>query len=141
MGFRLGQRSRERLEGVHPDLAEVVSLAIAYTTQDFSVLEGVRTLARQKALYAQGRTKPGKKVTWTLKSKHMKNPLTGYGHAVDLIPYPVDWNDTAKFDAIALAMFKAAKQLGIPLRWGADWDMDGDVRERGEYDSPHFELA
>ncbi len=135
MGFVLGSRSLERLKGVDPRLVNVVKLAISLSEIDFSVLEGVRTLARQRELYAQGRTKPGKIVTWTMKSKHIE------GKAVDLIPYPIDWNDLVKFNKIAAAMFRAAKQLGIKIRWGADWDGDGKPREKGETDSPHFELV
>lgn len=141
MGYRLSNKSRERLEGVHPKLIAVVERALQLTKQDFMVLEGVRTPQRQAELYAQGRSKPGRKVTWTLKSNHFVNPKSGYGHAVDVVPYPVDWNDTAKFDAIAVAMMKAAREQGVVLRWGADWDMDEDPREKGEYDSPHFELV
>lgn len=141
MGYRLSNRSRTRLEGVHPKLVAVVERAIEITKQDFLVLEGVRTPERQRELYAQGRSKPGRKVTWTLQSNHFVNDRTGYGHAVDLCPYPVDWDSTAKFDAIALAMMKAAKEQGVAIRWGADWDMDENTRERGEYDSPHFEIV
>ena len=141
MTFSLSARSVARLEGVHPDLVRVVRRAILKTSQDFLVLEGVRTPARQRELYAQGRTKPGPKVTWTLNSNHFVDPETGFGHAVDLCPYPVDWSDTAKFDKISEAMFAAARDLGIAIRWGADWDRDGKPRERGESDSPHFELA
>ena len=140
MTFRLSKQSLQRLEGVHPKLQSVVKLAITKTKQDFMVLEGVRTPERQRELYAQGRTKPGQVVTWTLTSNHFKNSKTGYGHAVDLVPYPVDWNDLKKFDEISRAMFEAAKELGVTLRWGADWDMDGKPRERGETDSPHFEI-
>lgn len=140
MAYVLGKRSLDNLEGVHPNLVKVVKRAIEITEQDFMVLEGVRALARQQQLYAQGRTKPGPKVTWTLNSNHFVNKKTGYGHAVDLVPYPVDWNDLAKFDAMARAMFQAANELNIPIRWGADWDRDGVWRERGETDSPHFEL-
>lgn len=153
--YVLGQRSLERLNGVHPDLASVVKRAIELTTQDFSVLEGVRTDKRQRELYGQGRTakelaavridpalaKPEMdQVTWTLKSNHFKQ-ADGYGHAVDLVPYPLDWNTLAKFDAIADAMAQASKELGVPIRHGADWDMDGKRRERGESDNPHFELV
>ena len=140
MTFKLGPASRKKLEGIHPDLASVVTRAIQLTTQDFSVTCGVRTLAEQKELYAQGRTKPGQIVTWTLKSRHLP-AADGLGRAVDLAPYPIDWNDLSKFDAIAKAMFDASKELGIPIRWGADWDQDGNPRERGETDSPHFELV
>lgn len=138
--FRLGFRSQQKLEGVHPTLVKVIERALQLSTIDFSVLEGVRTEARQKELYNQGRVTAGPIVTWTLKSRHFKQP-DGYGHAVDLVPSPVDWNDLKKFDAIAAAMFAAAKELGVDLRWGADWDQDGNKRERGETDSPHFEFA
>jgi len=120
-----------------------VKLAIKKTKVDFSVLEGVRTPQRQQELYAQGRTKPGPVVTWTLTSNHFVDPRTGYGLAVDLVPYPVDWEGPTrfpKFDEISRAMFEAAKELGVTIRWGADWDMDGNPRERGETDSPHFEI-
>jgi len=140
MTYALGAKSKERLEGVHPDLVNVVEMAILLTKQDFMVLEGVRTPERQAELYAQGRTKPGQKVTWTLKSNHFKNPHTGYGHAVDLVPFPVDWSHK-KLDVVSKAMFAAADTLGVEIRWGADWDRDGLPREKGESDSPHFELV
>jgi len=138
--FTLGKTSRARLKGVHPQLVRVVERAIELTQVDFLVLEGVRTPQRQRELYAQGRTKPGPKVTWTLTSNHFVK-ADGFGHAVDLCPWPVDWTDLKKFDAISRAMFAAADELGVKIRWGADWDLNGKPRERGESDSPHFELA
>jgi peptidoglycan L-alanyl-D-glutamate endopeptidase CwlK len=140
MTFSLSARSLKRLNGVHPDLRRVIQRAILKSDQDFAVLEGVRTPERQKHLYAQGRTRPGPKVTWTLTSNHFVK-ADGFGHAVDLAPFPIDWSDPRKFDAIAAAMFAAADDLAIPIRWGADWDRDGKPRERGESDSPHWELA
>lgn len=140
MTFALGAKSLAKLEGVHPNLVKVVKRAIQISDQDFMVLEGVRTLKRQKELYAQGRTKPGPKVTWTLNSRHIPK-ADGLGHAVDLVPYPVDWNTASKFDAIYKAMMVAADDLGVQIRSGMDWDGDGKLREAKEYDSPHFELA
>lgn len=143
MAFRLGAQSLARLKGVHPQLVRVVQRAIEISTVDFMVLEGVRTPQRQRELYAQGRTKPGPKVTWTLTSNHFVKS-DGFGHAVDLVPWPVDWEGPTrfpKFDEISRAMFAAADELGVKIRWGADWDGDGKPRERGETDSPHFELG
>lgn len=144
MAYVLGAKSKGRLAGVSPKLVAVVERAIELTTQDFTVTEGVRTLARQKELYAQGRTAPGPVVTATLNSKHRVQP-DGYGHAVDIPPYPINWDNTlenlARFDAVSKAMFAAAKELKVKIRWGADWDQDGKPRERGESDSPHFELV
>lgn len=138
--YQLGKQSLQRLAGVHPALIAVVVLAITKTEQDFLVLEGVRTQQRQLELWAQGRTTPGDIVTWTKTSRHIPD-ADGWGRAVDLVPYPVDWDDPKKFNAISQAMMSAAQELGVVLRWGADWDSDGNPREKGETDSPHFELG
>ncbi len=138
MTFVLGAKSLARLQGVDPRLVRVVKRAIALTAVDFTVIEGVRSKERQAELFAQGRTKPGKIVTWTMKSKHID------GLAVDLAPWvngAIDWNDLKKFDAIAKAMSEAAASLGVKIRWGANWDGDDKPREKGEGDSPHFELV
>lgn len=138
-GRSLTKTSLDRLNGVDPRLVKVVHRALQLSTVDFMVVEGLRTLERQKQLYAQGRTAPGKVVTWTLKSKHLD------GLAVDLAPIKtdgqIDWTDLSKFDALARAMFTAAAELGVKIRWGADWNQNGRPREKGESDSPHFELV
>ncbi len=135
--------TRARLAGVHPNLVQVVEAAADGLPFDLAVVEGLRSEARQAQLYAQGRTTPGPKVTWTMASKHRRQ-ADGYGHAVDLAPFvggKIDWTAGARFDAIAHAIFAAARAAGVAVRWGADWDRDGNPRERGETDSPHFELA
>ncbi len=160
MAITLGQRSLSRLVGVHPDLVRVVKRAAAIATpeDDFTVLEGVRDREQMAINYGKGRTAaqceakgvPGKyaqpkaaKVTWLndpYKSNH-RIMFDGFGRALDLAPYPVDWNNLARFDRLALLMFRAASIEGVAIRWGADWDGDGKLREKGEGDSPHFELA
>lgn len=149
MSFNFGNKSNERLASVKPQLAAVVRRALELTTQDFFVLEGRRTKKAQQEYFGAGRTaaelkaagvdpslaRPSERQkTWTLNSKHLT------GDAVDVCPWPVDWDTLSKFDAIAKAMFAAAKELKTPIRWGHDWDRDGIVRERGESDGPHFEL-
>ena len=152
MTYKLSQRSLDRLKGVDQKLVAVVKRAIELSPIDFMVLDGVRTREQCMINYGKGRTAaqcqakgvPAKyaqpkvaKVTW------LNNPFASkhcFGKAVDLVPYPVDWNDLKKFDKIAKAMKQAAKELGVPVRWGADWDGDGKPRERGESDSPHFEI-
>lgn len=139
--WTFGERSQRNLEGVHPDLIRVLELGLKKSGIDFFVNEGIRTEQRQQQLYAQGRTKPGPKVTWTLVSNHFKNKKTGKGHAVDVYAFPYNNNQTpATSKAIAKAILQAADELDIPVRWGGDWDMDGNYFERGESDSPHFEL-
>lgn len=141
MTFKFSQQSVDNLRGVHPKLIAILLEAIANSEVDFKVIEGVRSPDRQQKLYAQGRTAPGKIVTWTLQSNHFVNPKTGYGHAVDILPAPYDWKDAKPFEQVAKAIFAAAKKLGHKVRWGKDWDMDGVSGEKGETDSPHFELV
>jgi peptidoglycan LD-endopeptidase CwlK len=134
----LNATSKTRLRTVKPKLQSVVELAVSRLPFDVIVIEGLRTEARQRELYAQGRSTPGKVVTWTLDSKHLN------GEAVDLAPIEdntILWADTVKFHAIAGAMFTASSELGIGIRWGKDWDKDGIYGEKGETDSPHFELT
>lgn len=132
-------KKQERLKGVDARLQAVVLAACAMVPFDVQLVEGVRTAARQKELYAQGRTTPGKIVTWTLSSKHIE------GKAVDIVPLQSDgsinWNDFESFSRLASAMTAASRDLNTKVRWGADWDGDGKYREKGESDSPHWELA
>lgn len=113
--------------GVHPDLVRVVHRAIELTTVDFKVVEGVRSIARQKELVA-------KKVSKTMNSRHLS------GHAVDLVPLPVDWSNKQAFSIVADAMFQAAKQIGVKIRWGGDWNENNRSDDERFYGGPHFEL-
>lgn len=119
--FKLGKRSIERLQGVHPDLVRVVERAIDLTTVDFTVLEGLRSPERQQTLVASGASQ-------TLNSRHIT------GHAVDLgawVDNQVDWS-WPLYTKIANAMKAAANELGVSIVWGGDW--------RTFKDGPHFEL-
>lgn len=126
MAFALSKRSLNRLEFVHPDLVKVVKRAIEVSRIDFGVSEGVRTVARQKELLAQG-------LTTTMKSKHLVQG-TGYSHAVDLVAYidgKVTW-EHKQFRLVIQAMMTAAIELRVPIKAGGLW--------RDFLDSPHFEL-
>mgnify|MGYP001301418960 CR=1 FL=1 len=121
MSYRLSARSLSRLEGVHPDLVRVVKRAIQITEVDFTVLEGLRTPARQRELVAAGASQ-------TQNSRHLT------GHAVDLgawVGGEVRW-DWPLYYKIADAMKRAAALEGVPLEWGGDW--------RTLKDGPHFQL-
>jgi peptidoglycan L-alanyl-D-glutamate endopeptidase CwlK len=121
MSFRLSNRSLSRLDGVHTHLVEVVMEAIRRTEVDFAVLEGLRTLDRQKQLVASG-------ASTTMNSRHLT------GHAVDLGAYvdgEIRW-DWPLYYKIADAMFEAADHCGVDLEWGGHW--------KSFPDGPHFQL-
>lgn len=142
--YKLSKRSLTNLQGVNTNLVKVVQRAIEITKQDFMVTEGLRSREQCCINYGKGRTAqqctqkgvPAKyaqpnisKVTW------LNNPFASkhtQGRAVDLVPYPVDWNDLAKFRSIAEAMKQAAKELNITINWGGDWQKTKDY--------PHFEV-
>ena len=115
MSYKLGNRSLGRLVGVKSDLVRVVKRAIEITEVDFTVVEGVRTLATQKLYLKRG-------VTQTLSSKHIT------GDAVDLgawIDGTISWDEKYYYD-IADSMRIAAMELGVAVRWGGCWL--GDIR-------------
>ena len=149
MSFKLSQRSLDRLDSVDPDLIKVVKYAIGVTKVDFGVIEGVRTLEKQKELVAAGASK-------TMNSKHLK------GLAVDLMAYVGGrgcW-ELKVYDDIADAMKQGAIEYGVPIVWGASWhirsiaDWEGTMEEamndyidtrrkegkRPFIDGPHFEI-
>ena len=96
---------------------------------DCTVLEGNRSYERQEQLLNEGKTK-------TLHSKHLENP----SKAIDIAPYPVDWEDRERFTLFAGFVLGAASQLGIKLRWGGDWDQDTEVKDNSFDDLVHFEI-
>ena len=127
MSYQLGQRSAERLQGVHPDLIRVVRGAILHSKIDFTVVEGLRSMQRQKELFAAGKSR-------TMKSRHLT------GHAVDLAPL-VDLNGDGveeltwikeSFYPIVDAMRASAAAAGILIEWGGDWQTFVDM--------PHWQL-
>jgi peptidoglycan L-alanyl-D-glutamate endopeptidase CwlK len=115
-------RSAKNLQGVHVDLVRVMSLARTRSPVKFTVIEGLRTVERQRQLVAQGASK-------TMNSRHIT------GHAVDIVPHRPD--GTLAFDwplyyKVAPVIKAAAKELGIPIEWGGDW--------RTFKDGPHWQL-
>lgn len=121
MPYAFGSRSLQRLEGIHPDLRRVMDRAIATTDIDFTVLEGLRSLERQKKLVASGASK-------TMRSRHLT------GHAVDIAPLiegKVSW-DWPLYHKLALVVKAAAAHEGVRIEWGGDW--------RSFKDGPHWQL-
>lgn len=153
MAYELGRHSRRELIGVNPSLVAVVERAMEITEQDFTVHDGLRTMDEQREYVRRG-------VSKTLKSRHLKQVSTGWGHAADLVPYingKLRWEMEACY-VIAEAMKQAAEELNVKIRWGGGWRVLNNstisVREmvdryvercrkagkRALVDGPHFEL-
>ena len=122
-------RSLKARAELHPELQKLVDAAIKEI--DFIILDAQRGRAEQERAFKAGNSKAR-----FGQSAHNYIPAV----ALDVCPSPVDWNDAAKFRAIAKVFVAVAKRLDIPLRWGADWDMDGDWKDERFLDWGHFEL-
>ncbi len=124
-----GQKSADKLAECDHALQQICERVIK--NYDFTVLEGYRSNERQEELFRQGTSK-----LRAGESKHNTHP----SRAVDIAPYPIDWDDTKRFFLLAGFMFQAAAELGVKLRWGGDWDGDWNHKDQSFHDLPHFEV-
>jgi len=122
---KFGKRSKERLKGVDHRLIKVLDELIKI--MDVTIIEGLRSEERQKELLEKGATK-------VKYSRHME------GKAVDLAPYPIDWNNRDGFHYMGGMIRGIAHQLGLKVRWGGDWNSDGDVKDNTFDDLVHIEI-
>jgi peptidoglycan L-alanyl-D-glutamate endopeptidase CwlK len=130
--YKFGKKSQERLETCHADLQKILNEVIKI--YDFSVLEGERTLEQQQEYFKEGKSKLD---GINKKSKHQSKPSL----AVDIAPFPIDWNDTKRFYFLAGLVIAKANELGIKIRWGGSWNGSFDFKQNKFNDLPHFELV
>jgi peptidoglycan L-alanyl-D-glutamate endopeptidase CwlK len=112
--------SEKKLSTTHPDLQRVMNRALCMSPLDLTVVEGIRTIQRQRKLVASGASK-------TMNSRHLT------GHAVDIAPFTdgaVSWH-WPHYHQIAPVIKEAAELEGVPIEWGGDWKFK---------DGPHWQL-
>ena len=126
---KFGKKSRKNLETCHEDLQKVFNIVVK--TYDCTVTCGHRGKEDQNKAYDEGRSK----VKFP-KGRHNALP----SKAVDVVPYPVDWNDTDRMYYFSGFVKGIASTMGLKIRWGGDWDNDTEVKDTGFKDLPHFEL-
>ena len=147
MGYKFSERSRKRLDTCHPDLIAICEEVIK--VYDFAVLEGLRTLEKQREYYETGRSKLD---GINKKSMHQADE-NGKSRAVDIMPYKKGTNafsgkekDIRRFYYLAGLIKMAAHKLleegkiSHTIRWGGDWDCDDIYDDQNFDDLPHFEL-
>ena len=127
--YKFSKRSEKNLTSADVMLENICREAIKIV--NLRVIEGHRSEDRQNHLFDIGFSKlrfPN--------SKHNSYP----SRAVDIVPFPVDWNDRERFQHLAGIMFGIAHSMGVRLRWGGDWDGDKDFKDQNFHDLAHFEL-
>jgi len=123
---KFSKQSLNRLQSCDERLFKLFNEVVKHF--DCTILEGRRTVERQSMLVKQGKSK-------TMNSKHLT------GKAVDVAPYPINWEDRERFTYFAGFVMGIASQQGLKLRWGGDWDKDTDLADNSFDDLPHFEIV
>jgi len=132
---RFSQNSQDRLDTCHTDL--IVLFEEVVKDFDCSVICGYRTEQEQMSAYIEGNTQ----TRWP-DSRHNVGPSM----AVDVAPYPIDWNDRERFTLFAgfvlglASALKAQGRIFHSVRWGGDWNGNRQVSDNKFDDLVHFEL-
>jgi len=127
---KFSRRSNKRLDTCHPDIQKVMREIVK--TFDCTVIWGHRPKAAQNQAYLAGHSTK----QWP-DSKHNQKPSI----AIDIIPYPVDWDDRERMTLFAGHVLRQAHIMGIKLRWGGDWNQNNEVKDNRFDDLAHFELT
>ena len=105
-----GTTSKRRLETCHPLLQLVLNRVIQ--SYDCTIICGHRDRGRQNIAFTEGKSQ----VKWP-DSNHNEDP----SNAVDVGPWPLNWEDISEFKHLAGRILQAANDLGIKLYWGGNW--------------------
>lgn len=121
--------SKAKLENCHPHLQDLFNEVIKH--YDCTVICGYRGQPEQEEAFRSGKSKlryPS--------SKHNQMPSL----AVDVVPYPIDWTDSARFFHFAGFVLAIATLRGISIRWGGDFNSNNIFKDESFVDMPHWEL-
>ena len=139
--FAFGNTSMARLATCHNDLQDVLHSAMRLQLMDFTILVGHRDRVAQEEAFQRGASK----LRWP-NSMHNTAPSL----AVDIAPWPIDWGEEGnarrrqkaigRFYKLAGIVLATSRDLGVVLRWGGDWTMNGNVFDQTFDDLVHFEL-
>lgn len=125
----LSTKSLQRLSTCDDRLQTIIKRSIL--RYDFTVLCGHRGREEQEDAVERGTSK-----THWPHSKHNKAPSL----AVDIAPYPIDWNNLERFREMARVVLDEAEKANVKVRWGADWNQNGKEDDKFK-DFPHFEIV
>ncbi len=129
--FKFGLRSRNELSTAHPQWSIIMEDVLALGVMDVAILCGHRNEADQMSAYHSGHSKK----RWP-NSIHNQLPSL----AIDCAPWPIDWNDSLAFSRLAGMIDAVARVHKHSVRWGGDWDSDGESNDQSFMDIGHFEL-
>ena len=127
--FHFSASSKRQLSTCDVRLQRVFNKVIE--NYDCKIICGHRSEADQMLAFESGKSE----LLWP-DSNHNELP----SKAVDVMPYPINWFDYQRAAHFAGFVLGIAQGMGIKLRWGGDWDRDGEIKDHRFKDYPHFEL-
>lgn len=113
--------SLKRLNSCHSDLRDLFTEVVKH--YDCTVLCGHRDVVAQTEAFDKGHSK----VQYP-NSRHNSMPSM----AIDVVPYPIDWDDKDRFIEFAGFVFGIASQMDINIEWGGHF--------KSFFDGPHFQI-
>lgn len=131
--YLFNPKSEALLASLHPDLLRIVRRMMGYQALDVTVTCTLRTPEQQAVALAAGNSA-------TTRSKHFAD-AAGFARAVDMAPAPVDYKDVKRFGLLMGLMIAAAREEGVAMRCGGNWDGDNDFHDNTPEDPGHFELT
>lgn len=121
------KKSKEKLETCIPQLQQLFNEVIK--ERDCIIICGARSLEDQQKAFKGGFSKTDGVIKKSNHQVDKENPLS---RAVDVLPYPIKWNDTKGHKEFADYVFKIAHKLEINIQWGGLWKTFKDY--------PHWEI-
>ena len=126
---KFGRTSRKRLDTCHKQIQKLFEEVVK--GYDCSIVCGHRGEKEQNEAYQKGNSQ-----VMFPNGRHNSLP----SKAVDVAPYPIDWEDRDGFILFAGYVLGVASHLGMNVRWGGDWDGDFDLSDNEFDDLVHFEM-
>lgn len=127
-------KSKEQLATCDKRLQKLFNFVIQHW--DCSVLQGFRNEDDQNAAFKSGYSH----LKWPLSKHNIETDGYPCSLAVDVVPYPIHWDDKDRFYCFAGFVMGVAAAMDIPLTWGGDWNGDRNLKNQKLYDLPHFQI-
>lgn len=139
-------RSLKQRDTLIGSLRLLMDDALRVSDVPFQLVQGARTVEEQQRYFNEGKSKVNPKAypdrdKLYAAAKHVTGPGMPLSRAVDII---IDVKgkeyDKAHMCYVAGVMLAIARLRSIPVRWGGNFDRDGQILEQDFDDLPHFEL-
>lgn len=136
--YKWGEKSLKELNTVKKDIRRVFDRVLSWNIIDIAIVEGRRDRLKQNEYFYKKKSR----VMWPKGKHNVLNPEDLAG-ALDAAPYvngkvSYNWKHCIFLAGLVQA---AGKIEGVEIRWGGNWDMDGEpITDQDFQDLVHYEI-